>query len=204
MYYSDMARRLNKKIFTLEDLYLLYPSEKRASIRSTVYRMVKRGSLISLKRGLYKTYSSIIDQENIGCMIYPNSYLTAETVLARYHIVIPGEIDFPRQVDVYKQITLVHNSQSFSYEHPTLHRKYKYSKIKPELFFGFKKKICPIINQTYYEATLEKALLDMVYLRKPFSVETVRIDRSTKDINYRLFEKLLTRYPKWMHNLPWF
>lgn len=90
---------------------------------------------------------------------------------------------------------------------------YEYSKIAPNLFFGFQKEPMPPAkapkktksnskNNSLNIASLEKALLDYVYIRrlKQRDVEELNLN-PPKKFDEEKFYKLLKKFPNWMQEL---
>lgn len=152
---------------------LLFPDIKESSFDQDIKNWLGKGKLIALKRGLY-VFSSYWDKcqdkdgylNYLSLIIYGPSYISRETVLAREGML--GEAVYGiSAISSKTSRTFVSKIGLFSY-----------SKIKPELFSGFKEQY--FFGNKYYVATLAKALFDYLYYYK----------RELKEINEQIIGEL--------------
>lgn len=146
--------------FTIEAVKQLYSAENlsNGSIQTALYRWMKAGHVIQLKKGIYMT-RRFYDQHRsdaefstaISAILIPQSYVSLEFVLQRHAIL--SEITYPVTAVTIKQTRIIENSLgTFSYRN-----------IKEALYTGFE--ILDYMGIPYSQATLSKALFDYLYLR---------------------------------------
>ena len=129
-----------------------------AHARTALYRWIKAGYLIPLKRGAYMhhrfyerhrqdpTFSLLV-----SAIVLPQSYLSLEFVLQQYSILT--EVTFPITAVTPKNTRVVVNPLgTFVYRH-----------IQPGLYRGFS--ISEAYGVPYAQASLAKALFDYLYFR---------------------------------------
>lgn len=171
MTYLQLLKEIKTPVFTILDVAKYFSDENRHLVVQ-LYRFVKRGLLISLKRGLYCFADREVDTFTLANQIYTPSYISLETAL-NYHGVIP---DVP-----------LAGVNSVS---PTTTRKFLtpkgnffYQKLSSKLFWGYS-------EAPYKIAFPEKALLDYVYFYGQKSADALRIDWSKIDRKrYSSFKK---------------
>ena len=121
--------------------------------KNNLGRWEKQGLLIKLKNGCY-AFADIADMRGFAyhtaSKIYKPSYVSLHTALAFYGMI-------PESVS---QITSVSSLKSSTFENKL--GTFSYKKIKPSLMFGYN----AMENDgfTFFLATPEKALLDLLYL----------------------------------------
>ena len=76
---------LGKGLFTIKDLKKLFPED--AYIKTSVSRMLHRGDLVLVVRGVYALNRNNLDIEKIAAQLYYPSYISFESALARYDII---------------------------------------------------------------------------------------------------------------------
>jgi predicted transcriptional regulator of viral defense system len=141
-------------------------------------RWEKQGLLIKLRNGYY----AFADIAGTQCFahyaagkIYKPSYISLRTALA-FHGIIPETINEITSVSSLKTSTYENNLGTFSYK-----------KIKPSLMFGYN--AIEKNGFTFFMASPEKAILDLLYLEPSYSLE--------KEIrNMHLDWKKLTTFAK--------
>lgn len=136
---------LDKGYFTSADLEKITGLAKN-SLKVAVYRLVKNGLLVKIKRGVFQLAFNPIDVKKIANQLYYPSYLSFESALSQYGILsqIPYAQTFatPKRS---KKITLWETQV-------------EYRQLQKELFFGY------VLANGIYIAEPEKALLDELYL----------------------------------------
>lgn len=163
MTYIQLQKTIKTPIFTILDVGKYFFDESERLIIVQLSRFIKRGLIISLKRGLYCFADREVDSFTIANQIYTPSYISLETAL-NYHGVIP---DVP-----------LAGVSSIS---PTTTRKfitprgtYYYQKISPKIFWGYS-------EAPFKMAFAEKALLDYIYFYGQKTADSLRIDWSKID-----------------------
>jgi len=146
--------------FTTEAVKQLYSAENlsNGSIQTALYRWMKAGHIIQLKKGTYMTRRFYEQHRSdaefsaaISAILIPQSYVSLEFVLQRHAIL--SEITYPVTAATIKQTRIIENSLgTFSYRN-----------IKEVLYTGFE--ILDYMGIPFSQATLAKALFDYLYLR---------------------------------------
>lgn len=184
MTFKELSLRIKIPIFTQNDVAKVFSSEKPAHINTQLHRFIKRGEIISLKRGLYTFPTATIDEFALATKIYTPSYVSLESALNAFGI-IP---DIPFTVTSISPITTKQIQNSFG--------NFLYSKIKKELFFGYTK-VKDAQSGIYYNmAEPEKALLDYIYIRKITNLEEARVD--VADLDKKKLKSFATHFPEWV------
>jgi hypothetical protein len=132
------------QIFTIKDLQVMGKYSSDLKVFRSVRKLLENGDLIKIKRGLYATPQASLVK--VSSRIYPDSYISTGTVLAKYLVI--GSVPI-RRVQAIK----IGAPRTFS----TPLGKIEYLSISPKLFFGFER----VDNQLW--ASPEKALLDAYY-----------------------------------------
>lgn len=136
---------LSKPYFILPDLEKIL-GLKRESLYVALNRLLKKGVLRRLKRGVYEVIFSESQIEEVANQLYWPSYLSFESALSRHGIMdqIPYVLTFatPKKS---KKIILAG-------------REIEYRQLKNELFFGYKREGRILVAEP------EKAFLDQIYL----------------------------------------
>jgi predicted transcriptional regulator of viral defense system len=141
---NNKINQLKLEVFSMQDLQKLFP--KDLNIKIQVKRLVDRGVLTRITRGLYKLPNTGLDLEKLSTQIYNPSYISFEGVLSKYGVINQG----------FYKITLATTRHSKKMELSGV--PCEYTQIKDSLFFGFN-----LIKDTYI-AEVEKAFLDEIYL----------------------------------------
>ena len=143
--FIQILKSYNKPYFTIYDLEKIL-NIKKDSLYVTLNRLVKRGILIRLKRGVYQPEFKEPELEKTAGELYYPSYLSFESALSRYGILsqIPYSLTFAT-TKKSKKIYL-------------LDREIEYRQLKEDYFFGF------ILDNGIFIAEPEKALLDQLYM----------------------------------------
>jgi hypothetical protein len=146
--------------FSIEAVKQLYGDEtfSDGTIQTALYRWMKAGHVIQLKKGVYMTrpfyerHRSDVDfSPAISAILIPQSYVSLEFVLQRYAIL--SEITYPITAVTLKQTRVIENKLgTFSFRN-----------IKDELYTGFD--IFEYIGIQFSMASLPKALFDYLYYR---------------------------------------
>ena len=130
--------------------------EKIADIRRQVCDWAKKGYLLQLKKGVYvfsDTYRKITpSQRFIANYLVLPSYLSLEYALGYYDLI-------PEKITVYSSLT-TKKTQTFT----NALGRFDYCSVKESLFFGFTKAVS--VNQEFFIALPEKAILDFFYFRE--------------------------------------
>jgi hypothetical protein len=129
-----------------------------AYARTALYRWVKAGHLIALKKGVYM-HRRFYEQHRqdaafasaVSTILLPQSYLSLEYVLQQYGILT--EITYPvTAITIKNTRTILNSLGTFVYRH-----------IQPDLYFGFQ--IMEAYGVPCAQASTTKALFDYLYMR---------------------------------------
>lgn len=125
-------------------------------VRRLVSEWKEKGWLIQLRRGIYLINDEDIlggvERFAISNLIYQPSYVSLESALS-YYGMIPEMVAQVSSVSTRKTACFSNNLGTFTY-----------SNIKRELFWGYSK--LKVGQDTALIASPEKAILDLVYLRR--------------------------------------
>lgn len=146
--------------FTIVAIKQLLGEESIAdgTLQTALYRWMKTGQIIQLKKGVYMTrrffelHRADADfAPMVSAILIPQSYLSLEYVLQRYDILT--EITYPISAVTLKQTRIFENKLGT----------FTYRNIKADLFMGFT--ISNYQGIPFSQATVSKALFDYFYLR---------------------------------------
>ena len=152
-----------------------------AHARTALYRWVKAGYLIALKKGVYmhRRFYELHRQDAafapaVSSILLPQSYLSLEYVLQQHGILT--EITYPvTAITIKNTRTVVNSLGTFVYRH-----------IQPDLYYGFQ--IMEAYGVPYAQASVAKALFDYLYLRLlPANLEPQRYNLA-EDLRLNLEE----------------
>jgi predicted transcriptional regulator of viral defense system len=136
---------LDKGYFTFADLERITGQEKR-SLKVTVSRLVKRGILARIKRGVYQLTGNLVDVKLVANQLYYPSYLSFESALSQYGIL--------SQVPYAQTFATPKRSKKLVLWDTAV----DYRQLRGDLYWGY-----TLVNGIYL-AEPEKAILDQLYL----------------------------------------
>jgi predicted transcriptional regulator of viral defense system len=146
--------------FTIEAVKQLLGDESVAAgtIQTALYRWMKTGQIIQLKKGVYMT-RRFLEQHRadadfasmVSAILIPQSYLSLEYILQRNAILT--EMTYPVTAVTLKQTRVIENKLGT----------FTYRNIKAELYQGFT--FTEYLGIPIARATMAKALFDFLYLR---------------------------------------
>jgi len=146
--------------FTIEAVRQLLGDESVAAgtIQTALYRWMKAGQIIQVKRGVYMT-RRFFEQHRadadfapmVSAILIPQSYLSLEYILQRNAILT--EMTYPVTAVTLKQTRVFDNKLGT----------FTYRNIKADLYQGFI--ISEYMGIPISQATVAKALFDFLYLR---------------------------------------
>ena len=172
---AKQIKNIPKSYFLLNDIKKISPLAEN-SLKVAINRLVKRGEIIKLARGIYANDIAEINWEKLAVEYYMPSYLSFEWVLAMHNILSQQPY----------QLTLATANRSKTAE--IGEKIIIYHHLKQELFWGYQK-----INNIL-SAEPEKALLDLAYLSlngyAKFDPEEINI----KLLNQNKLKKYLKRF----------
>jgi hypothetical protein len=146
--------------FTIESVKQLFGdgASDAATVRTALYRWMKSGRVIQLKKGVYmpRRFYDLHRREIdfsliVSAILLPQSYVSLEFILQRHAILT--EVTYPVSAITLKNTLVIENKLgSFIYRH-----------IKPGLYRGFS--ISESAGLRFAQASPAKALFDYLYLR---------------------------------------
>lgn len=137
--------KIPKSYFSFADIRKVAGMED-ASLKVALSRMIKRGELLRIEKGIYAKDISKINWEQLACENYRPSYISFESALAKYNILSQRPMN----------LTLAAAKRSRRAK--MLDNTVIYRHIQPKLFWGYFK------EDSYLIAEPEKAFLDLAYL----------------------------------------
>lgn len=127
-------------------------------VRNSLYRWVKAGHLLQLKKGVYMTRrfyeqhrGDYLFSAAVSAILIPQSYVSLEFILQRHNLLT--EVTYPITCVTLKVTRRIVNEIGT----------YWYRNIRPDLYRGFT--ITEYFGIRVAQATLGKALFDYLYLR---------------------------------------
>jgi predicted transcriptional regulator of viral defense system len=168
--------RFNKPFYSIADLEKVTGLSKD-SLYVTIKRLVDRGILERIGKGIYRLFIAKPSIEKIAASLYIPNYLSFESALLRYGILnlVPYSLTFATTKKT-KRLTVEG-------------RDIEFRQIKKELFWGFE------MQDGIYVAKPEKAFLDLVYLasRGIASLDLDELD--TKKLSITKVKEFSKRFP---------
>jgi predicted transcriptional regulator of viral defense system len=158
MKFSEIYKILEKNgyyVFSLDDLSLFHPDERRANLAKLVYRWRRKGWICALKRGLYELCypnERTIPDVYIANRLYGPSYVSLETALSHYGI-IP---------EVSMAVTSITTKPTRRFRNK--HGLFIFRSVKTKVFSGYHIEKHRGFEVLY--ADPEKALVDYLYFHK--------------------------------------
>ena len=151
-------------------------------VRVQLSRWEKAHKLIQLRRGVYllpESYRKIdVYDPHVAAVLKKPSYISLEKAL-EYHDMIPEAVKIYTSVTTKRNMRFTTKLGIFNYQH-----------IKNSIFWGYE--AVTVDKQTAFFATPEKALLDLLYLKKikvtPAYLEELRLQNLEKLNLRRLLE----------------
>ena len=183
MKYSELRKRLKKRIFSKQDLRL--GGGKVFDYQLSLWQ--KQQYIIKLKNGVYlfADEASRVSPEEVAFHVYSPSYISLEKALSIYGL-IPEMVYSVTSVTPRTTRSFKNRFGNFIYKH-----------IKPSLFFGYRE--IKEDQSFYLLAEPEKALLDYLYLHKIYAGEgweELRLNQKLikKTFRPRVFSKYLKMF----------
>jgi hypothetical protein len=145
--------------FTIEAVRQLLGDESDAagSIQTALYRWMKTGHIVQLKKGVYMTrrfyelhHGDVDFAPAVSAILIPQSYMSLEFILQRRAILT--EVTYPISAVTLKHTRLIENKLGT----------FAYRNIKENLYNGFS--ISNYLGIPFSQATVAKALFDYLYL----------------------------------------
>lgn len=187
MKYLELRNKIKLNLFTLVDVLKLFPAESSQLIKFQLSRFAKRKLIFQIKRSLYCFNPGDLDEFELANKLYQPSYISLESAL-NYYGLIP---DIPQTITLVTLTTTKRITNDFG--------NFSYTKIKPDLFFGFTKIKSSRSLGFFNLAMKEKALLDYFYSRKIKSILELRL--TTGQLDYDTYQKFARGFPSWVRKI---
>lgn len=143
-------------VFTAPEIAIILRETNMDLVKSKIHYYVKRGELISLRRGIYAKEKDYSNYE-LAARIFSPSYISLETVLLKEGVIFQNQ----------ESVSLI------SYQTRTVEidrKKFSFRKVKD----GILTNNIGLVNMgTYTIASKERAFLDAVYLYKEYHFDNV-------------------------------
>lgn len=178
---------VNTPMFFGYQLKRLFHDEATGLINVQLSRWARTGKLVRVKRDLFLFPDAEVDEFVVAHALRPPSYVSLESALSAQGV-MPDVAIHTTSITTRPPATI-----------RTLRGMFLYRHLKPELFFGFTKRQDPKSSLYYDIAEPEKALLDLVYVRRLRTLASQRVNRGALDL------KTLRRYgknfPRWVQEV---
>jgi len=151
---TEILLKQNRHLFHTRDLRILWQLDNPETLRRTISRYIKKGTLIPIYRGFYSTLPlEKIDQLELGATaIHEYSYVSTETVLVQNGIIFQNILAYTFCSTKTKSIHIGDNT----YKSRQLKDTYLYNKTG-------------IIDKGNYQiACPERAIADMLYFNPKY------------------------------------
>ncbi len=178
----DFVRQLGIPIFATAQAVRVVGEDEQKHLNIQLSRWIRSGQVERVKRGLYIVADQAIDELAIAHSIYPSSYVSMESALNLAGIM----------PDITAEVTSVVTGKPRKYQ--TRYGIFSYSKVQKDLYFGYTPQITGKL--VYYLAVPEKALLDLIYVRRVRDLSEMRVDWGK--LNKHLITNMVSKYPVWV------
>ena len=178
----DFVKKMQLPLFTTAQAMRVVPEIEQKHLNIQLSRWIQSGQIARVKRGLYVVAEEQVDELVIANTICPSSYVSMETALNLAGIM----------PDITAEITSIVTGKPRKYQ--TGYGVFSYSKVQKDLFFGFNVHV--VGKSSYRLAIPEKALIDLIYVRRVRDLSELRVDWANLDKD--LIVKILSKYPAWV------
>ncbi|MCK4297015.1 MAG: type IV toxin-antitoxin system AbiEi family antitoxin domain-containing protein [Candidatus Marinimicrobia bacterium] len=169
--------RQGKSIYNFAELIRL-SGLSVSSLRRAIHRLIQRGLLIKLSKGLYANSFACPSLEEVAGILYPPSYISLESALFLH-----GILD---QIPHLVTCVSLNKTKTF---HTTI-GEIAYFHIKKDLYFGYQ------IKDGVPIALPEKAALDFIYHQRQNGLEPILDEWNWDNLNLNKINYLIESYPK--------
>ncbi|MBI4999793.1 hypothetical protein HZB97_03425 [Candidatus Gottesmanbacteria bacterium] len=161
MYKIDKLLKLERKIFHIADLGLLWEITNKNTLYTTIKRYRKRGVLIPIHKGFYTTVPlSQIDPVSLGAgFLHRFAYLSTESVLAQDGVIS----QIPQAITLVSPVSKKFTIGNFSFLSRRLKPKFLYQTVEIEDKNGV------------FVASLERAVADMLYFNPQYYFDNPKL-----------------------------
>lgn len=173
----DVLLKTEKTVFTTQDLQKLFPEIKKDSLARNLSRYKAAHKLLNPQKGIWAL--SVFSEEELACSLYPQGYISLETVLYDAGIIF-------QRYGVSTRMVWLNTRKKVFQEHT-----YYAFKLKDELLFN------PLgirSSQNIRKATPERALCDLIYLQGKPQIDNPEYFHNPQSL--ARLKELLPFYPK--------
>ncbi len=156
--YTKELLRSKKTVFSVQDVAILFGISGQY-LRTVMSRLVLRGELMRIKRGLYSVKGKEINYQELACKIKKPSYVSMETVLSSAGVVFQD----------YSSLIISVSDNTFKAN--ILGKSFEYYKLKDAVLLnpmGIKSK------DGFRAASVERAVCDRLYFSPGYYFDNVR------------------------------
>jgi predicted transcriptional regulator of viral defense system len=170
--------QLNKAFYSIADIEKII-GLPRKSLYVSVNRLVERGILERIGRGMYRLFTAKASIEKTAASLYLPNYLSFESALSRYGILnlVPYTLTF----------ATTRKTRRMTVER----RDVEFRQIKRDLFWGYE------MQGGIYIAKPEKAFLDLAYLASRGIASPDLDELDLKKLSIATVKKLVKRFPRY-------
>ena len=174
---KSILLKQDRKIFHTNDLALLWEITNKNTLYTTIKRYKKSGTLIPIHKGLYSVMSlSQLDPIILGiAFLHRYAYLSTESILAKEGVI----------AQAISAVTFVSNT-SKKFKLQSTH--YLVRQMKNQYLYNN----CGIIQKNrYYEATLERAVADLLYYNPNYyfdnkkTIDWDKVEKIQKEVGFK-------------------
>jgi len=176
---KDLSR-FNKPYWSVADLQKVLGYRSRQTLLVILHRLVRQGVLTRLRRGIYRTSTSLADGAVLANLLYTPSYLSFESALSRYGIL--------SQIPYTITLATTRRSKKMVLDGAAV----EYRQLKRDLFFGHR------LEHGLDIAEPEKALLDAVYLMKRGKLSLALEELDLSGLSPGKFKSYGSRFPRYV------
>ena len=158
----NIIRSIPKTPLTFQDITSATAMDAN-TLRVSLHRLLKRGELIHLRKGVYQLVGAEVDIERVAAELFYPAYFSCEWALAHHGVLhqIPYRLEL---MTPKRSRTMALGTQEIAVHH-----------LKKDLFWGYE------IIDGIWMATPEKAIIDILYLQrlgqKTLPVDEIRWER---------------------------
>lgn len=154
--YISILLRSEKTVFTFKELLLMWREMNSNLAKKRLYRYVKNGTLLQIRKGIYAKDEDY-DRMELANKIYTPSYISFETVLTREGI-------------VFQHYDSIFVASYLSREITAGGQPYVFHKIKDKILTS---NLSLVDHGRYFMASKERAFLDTVYLNRNYHFDNL-------------------------------
>jgi len=171
-----LMQKCRRKIFSSQDLRAILNIKNDNTLYKATEGLIKSGVLKKIVKGKYYLFTNKPDELQIANFLYSPSYISFESALNFYGILIQASYPITSATPLRAFRTIVDE------------REFTYSHLSPKLYFDYVKK-----NDVFI-ASPEKALADELYLvsKGIRNIDTSELD--LKNIDKKTFASIIKRF----------